>query len=1087
MGSSPRSFIRCSIAGLALALAALIPISPARAVDAGAAAPMPKPVDPRCEYLKDPLGIDVAAPRLSWKIDAPGAQGVVQSAYQVMVASSEALLGQGKADLWDSGKVETGQSVHVAYAGKPLASRMRCYWRVRIWTPAGTSESATAMWSMGLLQPGDWQAQWIGRPEDPAAKDGKSLPAHYVRKEFSLPAGVRRATAYVCGLGFFELFINGQKVGDHLMDPPITLYTRRAFYVTFDVTKDLQKGANAVGVTLGSGRYYWRGYGMNFGLPRLLLQIEAELDDGTLTRLLTDGSWSFTDQGPIRANQEYDGEQYDARMEMTGWDKPGFAGGAHWRPAGVLGPEKSPLLQAPRMEPMRVAERLKPVSITPSPKAGAWIVDFGRNFYGNVKLRVRGNAGDKVSMTAAYSLEKDGNLQTANNRSAKCTDEYILKGGEVEEWHPSFVGRGFRRIEVTGFPGIPDASNFEALVIHTDFEEQGSFECSNQLINQIHQNYLRTARSYLRSLPMDPDRDERQGWTGDTAKALESQLWDFGVAPLYSKWLDDHRYDQKPNGQLPLIVPSLQPWNNPDVLWPATMVLIPETLHDYYGDTDAVVRNYHAIKGFVDFGHLLKDKEGVIPDAVFGDWCDVSATTPRRKRGKQNASADRYECGATAGGLLSTAYQYHHERILERFAKLLGKNEDAVRYGQQAEATRAAFNAHYLDPATGIYRGGTQTGQALPLMFDMVPSENRDRVIAALVDDILIAREGHLSVGLIGTQWLMQALTKVGRPDVAYVLATQTTKPSWGYMVTKGATSIWERWDTDTGDRRMNSEMLLMLAGNLNAWFYQTLAGINVVPEEPGFKKILIKPQPLGDLTWVKASHDCPYGRIESNWNQDGQRFTLNVVIPPNTTATVVMPDGSTHEVGSGANSFQSPLKPFVAAPLDFAVPPARPLQETEGYITSWMITSPFYQGVEAAALFDTPFAPESPGGKAAWLCYQAPQLRGPRIMNLGKVFDGFEHVIYLKSLLHAAKDSPATMEISAQDRVKIWVNGEPVPPTATTPPDPGKQLYAVTLRKGENTLLLKALQMKPEELDIAVRLRAADGGELRDVMSRAK
>ena len=1075
-----RNSLRCRILGLLAITACAAESSPVKLADL------------RCEYLKDPLGIDSPNPRLSWVITSDQ-RSEKQSAYQVLVASSEDALTKDAGDFWDSGKVASDQSILVPYAGKELGSRMVCFWKVRVWDGRGQASpwSKSASWSMGLLNPEDWKAQWIGHPIDPAladagkdkvtgkAKERPPIPAYYLRKEFTLPGGIRRATAWVCGLGFFELQVNGRKIGDHLMDPALSLYPKRAFYVTFDVTKELASGPNALGVTLGSGRFYFMR--RTFGFPRLLMQLEVEHKDGTVTRVVSDGSWSCTDQGPIRSNQEYDGETYDARMEMPGWDRPGFTGSG-WIQAEVQQPFPKSQMQAQMIEPMRITERLKPISVTPSPNPGAWLVDFGQNFYGNVKLRVSGKAGDQVSMTAAYSLDKSGKLFTAPNRRAKCTDIYTLKGGGVEEWHPVFVGRGFRRIEVKGFPGTPDASNFEGLAIHSDLESRGGFECSDPLINKLHSNYLWTARSYLRSVPMDPDRDERQGWTGE-AKDPESQLWDLGVASFYGKWLDDHRYEQGAGGQLPPVIPSFQPWSG-DILWPSTAVLIPETLYDYYGDLSALTRNYKTIKGFVDSGHNRKNKEGVLPTAAYADWCDASAMAPVRKRAVQNGSAPRYECGATPGGLLSTAYQYHNEMVLARFAKLLGKSEDVALYSQRAQATLAAFNAAYLNPATGIYKGSTQTGQALPLMLDMVPKESRDRVIAALIDDIMIGRQGHFSVGLIGTQWLMQTLTKIGRADVAYVLATQTTKPSWGYMVKKGATSIWERWDGDTGDVAMNSEMLLMLAGNLNAWFYQTLAGINVVPEAPGFKKILIKPHPLGDLTWVKAHHDSPYGRIESNWKREGDLFSLEVVIPPNTTASVAMPDKSTHEAGSGKHRFTCKWTPFVPPALNPGLVPAKTLESTEGYIASWMISGPHYQGVRAAALMETAFPPELPEGQAAWLHYDAQQAQGPRILQLGNVFDGIEHATYLKSVLKASAEINDRVEIATEAPVKLWLHGALV--SAKTS-EANKQVFEVTLRAGDNPLLIKTVQMKPDTLDMSVRLQGTRNGERLDVSTQAQ
>jgi len=894
------------------------------------------------------------------------------------------------------------------------------------------------------------------------------LAGRLLRREFSTTRQVARATAYMSGLGFSELYINGDKISDDVHSPALSNYSKRSFYVTYDVTKQVCQGTNAIGVILGNGRYFSMRRSDHFGYPRLMFQLVLDYADGSSESIVSDGTWKITDQGPIIENNEYDGETYDARREQKGWNLPGFKDNT-WLPVQVLSP-LSPLLQSQMMEPMRITKHLKPVSVTPSPKPGAWIVDFGQNFYGNVKIRVRGKKGDQVSMVAAYSLGADGNLLTAPNRTAKCTDIYTLKGEGEEEWNPAFVGRGFRRIEVFGFPGKPDASNFEGLVIHTDVESRGSFECSNSILNKIHQNYLWTARSGLRSLPLDSDRDERQGWNGDTAKSLEAQSWDLGVASLYSKWHDDHCYDQQPSGLVPCVVPALSHWMQPDVLWPGTMLLIPETLHLYHGDTSVISRNYEAIKKFVNYGHSLK-KDGVIPDAVFSDWCDVSSMSPVRRRGRQNGRCGRYECGATDGGLMSTAYQYHHERILARFATLLGKKEEALLYEKQAEITKTAFNKRYLDPSTGIYLGATQTGQCLPLMFDMVPEENRDRVIAALVDDIMIAKNGHLSVGLIGAQWLLQTLTKIGRPDVAYVVAAQTTKPSWGYAVTKGATTIWERWDTDTGDVSMNSEMLMMLAGNFNGWLYQALAGINPVPEAPGFKKILIKPQPVGDLTWVKAHHDSPYGRIESHWKREGERFVLDVMVPPNTTAEVVLPDGSSRFVGSGKHSFSCRWQTFTPSPPKPATRLTRGL--SDGYITSWKVSGPYHALKQGQTLQDAVYPPEMPDQQVAWLRYDGRKTDNPHLLQLGRLFDGFEHATYLRSTITATEDRNLELEIGTLGLLKVWLNGQFLNPKST---HAKHWVYDVKLKAGENPLLLKALQMKPDVLDISTRLNAIDG-----------
>lgn len=520
----------------------------------------------RCEYLDDPLGIDMTEPSLSWELQSD-VRGQRQTAYRVLVASSKERLDQDQGDIWDSGKIDSDQSTGLIYAGADLKSGDVCFWKVKVWDDAGNPSawSETAHWSMGLLQPDDWQAQWIGLDshpidQDPAmdpdrkTKDRKheteedwhayitaeiaecELPARYVRREFELPKQVKRATAYVSGLGFYELFVNGQEVEDQRMEPGLTLYNKRILYVTHDLTEELQQGRNALGVILGNGRFwsprrftpakYYHG-----GTPRLLFQMHIEYADGTEERLLSDRSWQITDQGPIRLNNEYDGERYDARMELSGWSAVGYDA-AEWQSADVL-PAPGGRMQAQMIEPMCVVEELKPISVTPY--ADGYIVDMGQSFYGNTRIRVRGPAGTEIRLTSAYSLNEDGSLRVRDNREALCTDSYILKGEGQESWAPRFKGQGFRRVWVQGWPGVPTVDNFVGEVFSMDLPESGRFACSDPLINQIYSNCRWTQRMYLRSVPMDPDRDERQGWTGDQNQNVLSYSYSWQIFPFFRK------------------------------------------------------------------------------------------------------------------------------------------------------------------------------------------------------------------------------------------------------------------------------------------------------------------------------------------------------------------------------------------------------------------------------------------------------------------------------------------------------------------------------------------------------------------------
>jgi alpha-L-rhamnosidase len=456
----------------------------------------------------------------------------------------------------------------------------------------------------------------------------------------------------------------------------------------------------------------------------------------------------------------------------------------------------------------------------------------------------------------------------------------------VETWSPRFKGQGFRHVEVTGFPGTPTADNFEGLFIHTDVASVGEFQCSNDLINGIHSAMRRGMRMYLRSAPLDPDRDERQAWLGDPAKDAESEAYNFNVAPFYTKWMNDVGQAQRDDGSIPDVAMY---WNwGAGVEWASVFTIIPDWFNYFYGDRNVAEAHYAAMKQWVLAMRRHELPDGTLKATSYGDWCDASTIIDKKF---PNNSA------STPGELVSTAYQYNNYRIMERLAKSMGHAEDERDFAALAEKLKTAFNQTFLDPQTHTYRGKTQCGYVLALQFGLVPDEQRDAVIANLVDDIMVKNHGHLSVGLIGMQWLMQTLTDIGRPDVAWTIATQTTRPSWGYMLSKGATTIWERWDCDTRDPGMNSEALLMQAGNMDAWLYQTLAGIRPDPEAPGFRKIIIKPEVLGDLTWVKAHYDSVHGRISSEWALDGNKFTMNIAIPPNTTATVYVPAKSAEVV----------------------------------------------------------------------------------------------------------------------------------------------------------------------------------------------
>ena len=1030
--------------------------------------------DLRCEYRDNPLGIDETAPRLTWLIESSD-RGAAQSAYHVLVASSEALLRKDKGDLWDSGKVASGQSVNVAYAGSPLASRQQCFWKVRVYDANGKASpwSRPALWTMGLLNPGDWQGVWIGKDEEeksgnvegckwigfpaagqegtndlperryyrltfetlPAKTDAvlsmaadnhfkcfingtlvlegsnfrsastkqvanflkwgetnviavevnnvgdtpnpagllgrldlkvfkhtqtfvtdekwkasntspegwntlafddsawgsvkvlgdvgmapwgpvttestRALPARMFRTEFTAKRGIARATAYFSGIGTSELYLNGKKVSDHVLSPGLTHYPERTFYVTHDVTKMVKRGENAVGIWLGNGRYFAPRLTiptatLTYGYPKALLQLEIDYTDGTRDTIVTEGlkrlntkpfirnneewyemvaPWSMTDEGPITANCEYDGEDYDARRETPGWAEVKFYNN-RWKSIGRYQQPTPPgkTLCAQMAEPIRVVETLKPVSVNEA-SPGVFIFDMGQNMVGWCRLTVRGPAGTAVSLRHAETLKDDGTLYMANIRDAKVTDTYILSGKGREVYEPRFTYHGFRYVEVTGYPGKPPLSAIEGRVVNDDLPSAGTFTCSNPTINAIYRNILWGTRGNYRSIPTDcPQRDERQGWLGDRSSESKGEAYLYNIATLYTKWLHDMTDAQKDSGSVPDVCPPYWPLYNDGVTWPASVVIIPGNLYEQYGDARILERHYPTmVKWVTHMSQFIKD--GIITRDTYGDWCVppedptfIHSQDPNRK---------------TSPAILSTSYFYHCLTLMARYAGILGKPDDAKRYLDQAATLKAALNAQFYNKDKGYYDNGSQTSCVLPLAFGLVPDGERGRVFAHLVSKIEGETKGHVGTGLVGGQWLNRVLTASGRPDLPYGFATHTAYPSWGYMVEKGATTIWELWNGDTADPAMNSGNHVMLVGDLLIWFYETLAGIAPDPEAPGFKHIIMRPTPLGDLTHVRATHNSPYGTISSEWTKKDGRFGWRVTIPPNTTATLSVPTPS--------------------------------------------------------------------------------------------------------------------------------------------------------------------------------------------------
>lgn len=847
-------------------------------------------VNTRVESATNPLGIDNAHPRFSWQIQSD-ARGTMQSAYRILVASSASILAADQGDLWDSGMVQSPDCILVSYAGKPLLSGKTYHWKVKVWNENGDASewSDDGYWIMGKMDPSEWKAQWIGLDkavgEDDPLREKRRLSARMLRKEIELTQPVEKALAYVCGVGLFEWYLNGRKVGDQVLAAALSDYEKRAYYMMFDVTDQLNRGANAIGVILGNGRYFAPRITdpapmTDYGFPKLLFQMDITYADGTTETVVSDGSWKLTVDGPIRANSEYDGEYYDATMELTGWDEPGFDD-SDWVTAEIVEPA-APLLQAQPIAPIRITEMLKPLSIneiTP----GVYIADMGQNMVGWVRIRMEGPRGSIVRMRFAETLQEDGNLYMDNKRGAEVTNTYVMKGGGVEVWEPRFTYHGFRFVEITGYPGQPSLADIEGRVVHDDLVEIGHFESSNETINTIYRNAHWGMRGNYRSIPTDcPQRDERQAWQGDRAIGSRGESFVFDVHRFYVKWMQDIQDSQLESGSLSDVVPNYWKFYSENVTWPAAYPVIVAMLYEQYGDIRVVADHYPSIKKWADHMKRAHMNDYIIARDIYGDWC-MPPESPELIRSQDPARQ-------TDGALLATSYYYHVINILQDLAILLGKTDDATEYASISEAIFKAYNTRFFDPVNMFYGNNTATSNLLSLAFGLVPEAYEQAVFDNIVYKTMVDFDGHISTGLIGAQWIMRMLTKYGRADIAFQLATNTTYPSWGYMIENGATTIWELWNGNTADPAMNSHNHVMLLGDLIVWYYENLAGIRSDWNAPGFKHIIMRPVPVEGLTYVNASHCSGYGQIVSKWSKDEGEFNWTISVPPNTSATVYVP-----------------------------------------------------------------------------------------------------------------------------------------------------------------------------------------------------
>ncbi|MDP4269167.1 MAG: family 78 glycoside hydrolase catalytic domain [Bacteroidota bacterium] len=848
----------------------------------------------RTDTRINPLGLDNIHPSLSWMINGTG-RNIMQTAYQIMVATSPEKLAMGDADLWNSGKVESDQSIYISYNGTALKSGQQCFWKVKVWSNKGeTKWSSVSKWSMGLLEKSDWKGEWIGLAKlfsgDTIAAHSR-LSARYLRKEFISPQKIKRATIYIIGLGMYELYINGEKVGNQELAPSPTDFSKDVRYNTFDVTESLKKGKNAIAVVLGNGRYFYMRQGFNQSkekLPKMLFQLEVEYADGNRTSIISDRSWKITTDGPIRSNNEYDGEEYDARKELKGWQVAGYNDSQWLSAEQVTAPCNN--ISSQLNENMIVQEVIKPKSITRL-QNGKYILDMGQNMAGWLKLKANGKAGDTISLRFAETLKADGSLFTDNLRRAQQTDKYIMKGGNWEEWQPTFVYHGFRYVEIMGYSGVPAIDNFEGKVIYDGFKTIGSFECSDSLLNVIYRNACRTIRNNFKGMPIDcPQRDERDPWLGDWATTSIGASYTFDHQRLFAKWLDDIQFAQRASGQLPDIAPE-PGWTafKDNMTWPGTYLLIGNMLLTRFGNKDVIVKHYPSMKKWLWYmkGKYLKDN--ILIKDRFGDWC-VPPESPELIHSQDSTRQ-------TSGELISTAYFYHFLQMMYSFAAISGNNSDISECQTLASQVRTAFNRKFFNANTHQYANNTVTANLLPLAFDLVDKGEEDLVFNRMIDRIINQDKCHISTGLIGCQWLMRELTKRGRVDIAWQIATQTDYPGWGYMVKNGATTVWELWNGNTADPTMNSQNHVMLLGDLIAWMYGDLAGLKPAEGCPGFQKLRMEPHIPGNLTSVTAYTETPYGQAKSDWVINNGQFIWNVVVPVNTRANLLLPAASLDDI----------------------------------------------------------------------------------------------------------------------------------------------------------------------------------------------
>jgi alpha-L-rhamnosidase len=815
-----------------------------------------------CDHAINPIAVDHQRPTLGWILRSPR-RGAHQSAYHILASRSLSSLRLGIGDLWNSGKVYSDNSTNVAYGGTPPESGEQCYWQVRVWDDLGraSSWSEPGHWRVALLEASDWHAQWI------SATSTEKSAAPLFRRDFSLSGKLKRATAYVYGLGWYELYLNGTKVGDQVLAPPNSHYDRVNLYDTYDVTALLRHDGNAVGIMLGGGydstysRWGWRWEKSK----RFILQIRIELEDGTSQEIVSDRSWRSSD-GPITACGIYSGEHYDAREEQSGWSTFGFDD-RNWSPVVTTDPPGGRLV-ANTMPPLRVTQTIAPAAIA-EPRPGVYVVDFGQNFAGWVRIRMQGQRGDSVRLHHSELIDSAGMIDPWTNRRAHATDIYAFKGNGIESYEPRFTYHGFRYVEIRGLRHKPTPEMVEGRVVHADLAPEGSFACSNATLNRVAQNFRWSMTSNFMSIPTDcPMRDERTPCAMDSRVYEEGAMCFFPLYRYYRKWLRDSRGGR----------------GNPD--WDGDQVLLPWRLYWWYGDTAIVRENYEVMRTYVDT--VASRTPGLIYRDGYGDWCAPNRGT--------------WESYFSNVAEVNTALFFQCASTVAHSASILNNEAAAQRYRVLADSIRLAYNAAFFHPARNAYGNGSQTEDILPLALDIVPPDQKEQVAAHLVSTIVIDKDGHLDTGITGTRYVGDVLCDHGYGDLALQVLTRNTYPGFGHQIALGATTTWEQWNS-RGE--MNSHNHAMFSGAA-ATLFSRFGGVQ--PAEAGFSRFIVAPAVIDSLEWVRVSVETVRGRVRSQWQRQGKTFALEVEVPVGSEAEVHVPAAEAGDVfESGVPASKAP------------------------------------------------------------------------------------------------------------------------------------------------------------------------------------